>query len=220
MKYTHDDGKNKSELERIGGNTPTGIKIETGFCDDVAESKHFSGEVNVFEAPAVACTVQIRIGYDLDDCRYPHDYVSMTEKQAAFDRDSMLYTVSSLDDFRHAVLDGAIVAEQKRIEYGDALIASFETPYRPRTKKCWDWIKLDKNNRPPVHVFLSIPRPGRRDDRLFILGDEVLDRTPWHWYGFKIDKINWERLYNQLLKTARHYKNIMALCNAISGAIA
>jgi len=207
----------------------TGLKIERGFCDDAAESKFFTGEVNALDCKPEPCTVQIRVGYDLDSILYLHDYKTMAEKQAAFDRDSMLYTVSSLAEFRVAVIDGAIIAEQKRVEYGTKIINSTKI----YTRKIWDWIRLWGNKypdvgqwnhdhvltgdckRPRIHVFLSTPQRGCRDDRCFILGDEIIDRTPWHWSGFQIENIDWKRLYSQLLRTEQHRKNLMCLFNSI-----
>lgn len=233
MKYVHDNSEDsESEFDRLDRTLPSGLKIKKGFRDDAAESKTFIGEVNALTAPAEPCTVQIRVGYDLESPLYLHEYKSIAEEQVAFDRDSMLYTVSSLEEFRAAVIDGAIVAEQKRIAYGNAVVVKES----PRTRKTWNWIRSfgvdypdvgqwnhdhgkQPARRPGLHIFLSTPQAGRRDDRMFILGDMVLDRTPWHWGGFEINKINWDRLYSQLLKTERHRKNITALCDAISESI-
>lgn len=216
MKYTHGNiGDEMSEVERIKNSNPSGLKIEHGFCDDPAESKWFTGKANALETSAEQCTVQIRVGYDLCHYLYLHPYRGMKEMQAAFDRDSMAYTVSSLSEFRSAVIDGATVAEQKRIEYGDAVVASYHMPENPRNRRCNDWIRSRGTGaKPPLHIFLSTPRQGVKDDRCYIMDDE--SNHMWHWGGFDLEKIKWQKLYDQLLKTERHRKNIFGLIDAIS----
>jgi hypothetical protein len=191
-----------------------GLKIERGYCDDASESKFFTGEVNALESVPEPCTVQIRVGYDLCHYLYLHPYRGMKEMQDAFNRDSMVYTVSSLSEFRSAVIDGSIAAEQKRIEYGDAIVASYHMPEKLRTKKCNEWIR-SRERKLPLHIFLSTPRHGEgQDDRCYIMDDE--SNHMWHWGGFDLEKIKWQKLYDQLLKTERHRKNIDELIDAIS----
>ena len=212
---------------------PEGLSLKTTYKDDESESKEFEGTVDSTMVQPVSCTVKIRVGYDVVQL-FPHP-IGMASMQEQFTRESMLYTVSSLNEFKVAVIDGFIVAEQKRmkclndfifeqdlsdtgyegikIEYMSKGFKHWEIPFpesiRIKMKNWGDAQGYIRSGRPPIHIFLE---RGLKE-RVYIM----TTKGSWHWGGFSdVSNINYGELYSNLLKTKQHCKNLDSLCGIIS----
>ena len=93
-----------------------GLKINRQFHDDERESKSVEASANILETPPVQTPVLLRIGYLSEDCL--NNCRCRVEHQMRSTADSMLFTITTLAEFKQAVIDGAISAEQCRIRGG------------------------------------------------------------------------------------------------------
>jgi hypothetical protein len=197
-------------------NTENGLNLKTTWNDDPGESKTFTGIVDSSAVTPVECSVNIRVGYDIDHFFGLRRGKTMKEKQKTFNEISPQYTVKNLTEFKNAVIDGAIIIEQKRMADVNVVISECDisTGDTPQKRELWGLAqKYLRQKRPQLHIFLD----RNQHERVYIMGSRAGE---WCWGGFSdVSKIDFNELYKNLLRTEQHAKNLDGLCNAIVGAI-
>ena len=175
----------------------SGLEIKYSY-DNREELKQFStGSCDITKTEAIQCTLKIRVGYDIVDYfECLRGSRNMSDMQKTFNDVSPQYTVSSLNEFRDAVINGYITVEKLRIEMVDRAIkeSDISTGDTPEKRRRWGLAqKYLRRPKPNLHIFIDRKKQKNgKWDRVYIKMDNHIPC----WSGFsEVMKIDFSNLY-------------------------
>ena len=206
-----------------------GLEMKNYF--DANENKSFVGICDSSKAEPTQVPVKICVGYAIEDLPDPHR--PMKKMQEEFNSIAHFAVVENVNEFKQAVIDGYIKAENYRLqkikiieentditEYKNSLNGKkmHEVVHPPEIqKKMKKWGELQKYKRfyekrkPNLYIFLQ----RSEHDRFYIM----LGNGNRSWSGFNFSTIDYDKLYEYVLKTNQHCKDIEDLINGVCDSL-